>query len=700
MTSPLDKLTIEILSMVFKALSDVKQVAQCRLVCKAWDPIAERAMFGNTLRVKDMNKLVKITKHLAKKPSLGSCIEDIKFGDTYRNEFNGNYNKQDIKKIKAFLQLVFTPSIKTIQAGCLNKELIESLIDIMSKSRKKFDKLETLCLLRHQHSADIHDKLAYRFRASLKELTITLSEESPSTQLLLNHLEEFGKLTNLSLHINKKIKNLEEIEAILRKCPHLKSLKLQVSPDSISSIPNKTQLKTWLVKDVEKNTSVRAIQLLPGMCPEIVLYLRYKYPNIDRAIVHNPGKDTVKRLVAAIKDVDDVEAKEWLLRSSEEVVAVAEAMKSSRNTASISNWVDFGDRILANATVTKRKSDGTTTFDFSILQLARSASDTLKAMCDMHSLDIHLMPLEDMDDEKKDDPTVSPFYLALNSSPSLEKLAFTDKWIKYQPFALKKNTQWKHLKDVTIKGTILSEGVLPLLSRVAPHLKNLTLHSCTFDAKSTQDHQIIVPQSHLDTLCIETGCFADYYEDMYDRDKAPAIAWIKSQLQANRENEFLFLHVSASSHQQDKYFVLQPGPFNDIGDYSNPCKQVIEEEYYAYVGKWPSIYVKCQSLKCIKLNLDGGLKKTLDLMAERAVENLGEWNPYKKPTVFARMFDEIEAQEKRWDRERRKQRYMDNHGLSNSEDYDSQNNSESSSDYSPYKRIPSKSSFQQQQQPV
>lgn len=146
---------------------------------------------------------------------------------------------------------------------------------------------------------------------------------------------------------------------------------------------------------------------------------------------------------------------------------------------------------------------------FSIWENNELIADICAAIGNIHSLGIHLMPLKDQNDEEKDDQTVLPFNLALNSSPFIEKLAFTDRWIKHQSFALNSNTKLEHLEDVAITGTILSEGVLPLLSKVAPQLKKLTLNSRIFDARSFQDRRIILSQSHLDTLCIKTGDFAE-----------------------------------------------------------------------------------------------------------------------------------------------------------------------------------------------
>lgn len=299
------KLPVEALTIAFKAIPDVKQVAECRLVCKAWDPVAERAMFGNTLRIKSIDKLTEITEHLAKKPSLGPSICHIAFGGDYDNKFDGNYNMEDTQLIKKFLRLAFTPNIKAVQEHSLNKELIEHMIEIARQSRTKFDKLENLPLSCYSIE-DIHVKIMYQFRESLKKLELTLSEGDPPVKFLLDHLEEFGNLTKLTLYIKKKT-SLKELEDILTKCHQLKEICAGMEHDN-GLLINTAELKTWLAKKAKKNADVYTIQLAFGVCPGVVDYLYYKYPNVSRAAVRNPSINSVKRMVATIKAIDYVKA--------------------------------------------------------------------------------------------------------------------------------------------------------------------------------------------------------------------------------------------------------------------------------------------------------------------------------------------------------------------------------------------------------
>ncbi|KAL9544025.1 hypothetical protein MBANPS3_007842 [Mucor bainieri] len=652
-----DKLPVEALSIVFKAIPDVGQVARCRLVCKAWNPVAEKEMFSKKFDMYyDKTKFVKIIRHLSKKPSLGLLITHLHLTGFY-------HDPKDLVIIKKVLQLAFTPSIKVIGGYLFDeKELISYLYEIASKSKTKFSKLERLPFT--SPTTELNAKFINLIRDSIKELDLTCSNENqPHQKMVLDHLDKFKSLTKLVLRYKKNIDSFVEMENILKKCPHLKLLVLEMDYQRCFSMPT-DELKKWLVKNVKKNPSVTEFRLGRVAHSEVIEYLYYKFPKATNLKLRGTGKDPLQRLLPIAKDMANITIDEWGLDSMEEVKTVTTALKGQINSVSISNFMDHGNG-LVSLNISRCKPKGTTRFDFGVFDRKDLLPDILSTVGDIVDfMDVDFLPLEEDDN---DDQKVSPFYTVFTALPSIKKLKFTDISIKNQPLSIK-NIVLQQLTEVEINGTMLKDDVLPTLSKIAPNLKRLTLGTCYFDTANLQHQKLFIPDSSLETMCIQDYSFGGFYDSGETVEQEDLSRWIREQMHVD-DDGYMFIQVTESATpRKDRSFILK------VTEPTTTCKLVSKKVFTANAGSWPRI----QSLE-IKL---GAVKTTIDLRGNWKVQDVGDWNftkkpdkynlprAYKRDSILVRMRKENAAMERYFERERKREHNLDRYGVSDSEDYE------------------------------
>lgn len=76
-TTSWNTLPLEVWTIIFSHLGSAKQLAKYRLVCKAWDPLIERAMFSQPLTLIDERRIVRILNVLQQKPSICRHIRSL-----------------------------------------------------------------------------------------------------------------------------------------------------------------------------------------------------------------------------------------------------------------------------------------------------------------------------------------------------------------------------------------------------------------------------------------------------------------------------------------------------------------------------------------------------------------------------------------------------------------------------------------------
>ncbi|KAL0145330.1 hypothetical protein V8B55DRAFT_1292105, partial [Mucor lusitanicus] len=278
-------LPAEIWSSIFDHVKSRRQLIQCRLVCKAWDPLAERAMFGQVLFFGNINTLTVFYHHLVRKPFLGRCIKKIHFE---------GLNLDSLPFHKSFLELAFTPSIKSVQ-GIDSDESFKIMLDIAQGSADRFKKLAYLSLPPTFHKS-IHTELALCFRKTLKELVFMIGfgdesyqSELRSLQPLLNRLDKFESLASLSIELSGEIDSMDIFDDILNRCNHLLKLTIGIDNFRDSAWLGREEMREWMVRNVTKCSNACGLHITFMHNPQIVEYLLYKYPNANKVVLTGHG---------------------------------------------------------------------------------------------------------------------------------------------------------------------------------------------------------------------------------------------------------------------------------------------------------------------------------------------------------------------------------------------------------------------------
>ncbi|KAL9542319.1 hypothetical protein MBANPS3_008678 [Mucor bainieri] len=328
---------VEIWLSIFDRVEDIQQLVECRLVCKAWDPLAERAMFGQVLVLNNVDILTGFYNHLARKPSLGRFIKAIDFGGE-------NFGMRNIPFLKHFFQLAFTPNIRSVQ-GSVDDKSLDIMFDIAQGSTEQFKELAYLPSKMLYTSN--RQEMALYFRKTLKRLILVVdsrrSDYLRSIQPLLNRLDEFENLTSLIIIFYGNIDEFTICEGILRRCNHLLELTIY---DISNAWVERNELKAWMVRNVTKCPNVCAMHILFANIPQSVEYLLFKYPNAHTVKLSGYGipnaqeEEVILRCINAVNGVETVVVSWWITQFTV-LQNLIDAMKSKHNTLAITTRTEY-----------------------------------------------------------------------------------------------------------------------------------------------------------------------------------------------------------------------------------------------------------------------------------------------------------------------------------------------------------------------
>lgn len=130
----LSKLSDELLINIFSSIDRISQVAECRLVCRHWNGLAEKAMLGHDIALSSDGGLLRLYTVLIKHPKKATLIKHLHFKS--KIEFT--------VLLKEFLGIAVTHNIESLTGDLYEKQFFDTLIDIVKTSPIKFDKLKTL----------------------------------------------------------------------------------------------------------------------------------------------------------------------------------------------------------------------------------------------------------------------------------------------------------------------------------------------------------------------------------------------------------------------------------------------------------------------------------------------------------------------------------------------------------------------------
>ncbi|KAI8640215.1 hypothetical protein BD408DRAFT_434444 [Parasitella parasitica] len=274
----------ELWAIIFQEIRQVEDLARFRLVCQLWNPLAERALFGQDLDLTTADKITKLLYHLNRKPHMARYIKFMQLSDTAPSNLQ-----------KRLLDRALTPNIKYL-TGRMRENVFGHLLDILQHSAEKFSKLQVLPnfpdLCRKRNPTGIfvptskYGKVLLYFKETLKQLRIQIRPcDLPQlSESVILRLHEFQNLTFLALDLqiyhHDELGDCLGLDYILSKCPtSLETLQLHWEPRF--NFMEKEDFKSWLKgNNVEQAPNLRELKIARVSRPHSVEYLLYKYPNV------------------------------------------------------------------------------------------------------------------------------------------------------------------------------------------------------------------------------------------------------------------------------------------------------------------------------------------------------------------------------------------------------------------------------------
>ncbi|KAL9550942.1 hypothetical protein MBANPS3_004489 [Mucor bainieri] len=266
-------LSNQILMHVFSQLDEMAQIAECRLVCKAWNIPGERAMLGHIVKISaDNAKMQTLYSVLNKEPTKGSWIKHL--------HFEINADKPCPQIIRNMLPLAFTPNIEAITGYISGAELFEVLLTILQHSPVPFDKLKV-----QQLSSDLNEcplNLALEFKGSLQELQLVVSEP------IVNKVQGFQRLMALSL--TAFLGSIASLDKLLDNCPHLQEMCFKTW---YWRVDRPIDLY-WSPEAIRRNNTLELLIIKGLECPpDMMEYLAYKFANLKTIVMCVPADSHV-----------------------------------------------------------------------------------------------------------------------------------------------------------------------------------------------------------------------------------------------------------------------------------------------------------------------------------------------------------------------------------------------------------------------
>ncbi|KAL9554484.1 hypothetical protein MBANPS3_002788 [Mucor bainieri] len=599
--APWRNLPLEVWSIVFDQLDDVSHLAACRLVCKSWDPLAERAMFKQGCLSDKPRAQEKYYNQLAKKPALTQLVQHIRILNANNMYFHTE-----------FLELAFTSNVKIIEGykSTPYKEFdtgIHSLLLRIAQHKSEDYTLEYLMPFPKRWWDDTHVRAFLFFKKTLKclelDFTCNLEYGQKATTTILACRDEFDSLRTIKLSI-QGIANFTQVESLLRKCTPIQELELCLNTMwcITTLMESKEALEEWMEHQVEKDTSVRKLHLRGQYFdPGIVHYLLYKFPRLASASIHDLMKlddiNTVLSMVEALKEVPFLSISPWRTGSLPILKAVMFNMKSQQNTLCISG-------------------------EFIITEQPQAMEDIISHLSAISSLDVSYGTPK----KWKLSNQLPSLYRVLEAvAPHIKKLTIQDVDIQC-PSSSYTPTHCNHLSQLEIRAAIVDKLVLSSLSMIAPNLQYLTLNTCFLDDEFHQDYHVIMPHTDFRCLSIVTMALSKLADDK-------AIVWLKQEIDI-KNYQMMKLQVTILDDQQTHYFVLKAG-------IPTQFKQISLEDYKQIADKWPKTVIECKSIHYLKLKLGRLMDIIVNVKAageKGRIEPLGDWNQSCRAVILSSLY--------------------------------------------------------------
>ncbi|KAL9553245.1 hypothetical protein MBANPS3_003381 [Mucor bainieri] len=524
------KLPHELQLNIFNRIEDKAQLAACRLVCKQWDPIAERAIFSQKLVIKsDKSFITKLYDHLANKPTVALLIKNVKISDGHKG------NSAMYEKI---LKLVMTPSLEQIQ-GYLSEDTQNLICQIILSSHNKFNRIKMIPV---DKESDLGRQCIYALRNSLEH--VNLSIDGRQSNMVLDHLNEFTKLDYLDLDYSN-IQDIMELDLTLRRLKNATKLKLFIhfAGENYTS-KSSNQMAAWLAQNVEKDEGMKSIAGVSNVKQEywsdLVDYLTFKYPNLhflklDAMECHID----IERVLRATMHIPHLILETAGFNNPNDLWALGSMMKSSSNAVEI-----MYDHSSVCCIEKACREDRIETSEFKILLSDETDHTFIRQLLSgvgsgTSKITEASITLDNWRDHGNPQNMLT-LYDILRLVPDVQDLKISDNPIKYQELG-SGELVLNDLQRMEFSFSKVDHRVITQLGSIAPNLDRLAIES-SLVAGREGTYAVIMPDSNLGCLILD---FSNELEDEYEIES--------TEEQAGIDASSIYLYIKAELHPETHY---------------------------------------------------------------------------------------------------------------------------------------------------
>ncbi|KAK4516387.1 Dimethyladenosine transferase [Mucor velutinosus] len=486
MTDIIKHVPPEVWLNVFHQIGRAGKLCQSRLVCRQWSQLAEIAMFGEKLFVYG-SRVAKLFAYLKEKPQKARLIKNLTM-------------QAFPEKESAFIDLsraAFTDNLEYLSTGSwsASESFYAALVEAAESLSTTEYKLKAMPNPAEENSKKFINALL-TFRDTLQQLQISMEciNENP----VLNKLKVFKQLEDLSLNAEPLI-NVKGLDTVLRNCPFLSELKLAY-PDSDENMTQSDPFTiTWTVDSVEKVSSLQKVAIdMPHL--DLVLYLIYKYPSIQRLICGSRvfyQEELSGRLLDAIKHIPQTFVG-FNFATVQGVRPTIPAIcgKSDTPVKMSVRICHFKGNIGFKAYMNVAEIEGQQELRIGVDGLAANnvqlgILDELCTMSDRCTIE-HLC-VDGLRSRWWDPDTghqLISIYHVFETLPSLKTLSIFVERLEYKPIEADSRMKGK-LEELDIENAAIDAGIFPQISQLYPKLYRLQLADCSIINADGQ-HQVDV----------------------------------------------------------------------------------------------------------------------------------------------------------------------------------------------------------------
>ncbi|KAL0135185.1 hypothetical protein V8B55DRAFT_1370793 [Mucor lusitanicus] len=584
---------------VFSCVLTVKELAQCRLVCRTWDPIAERAMFNRQLVIKDGRQFAdRLCYHLQRKSALIRLIKHI--------DVNPNEYYEEVSLDRRLLKMIITPDLETISGAGISEADAQFFMDLFLSSGRNFNKIKAIPIC--HGSEGVFSRLQYVLRGSLETLSVSISSGEPN-EFILRHLYEFQKLKSFNLHWFGQTMAIKELENTLQKVQTAHDLWLNAG-SVVMDFRNDAQREAWLHSSVQRNTRVDTLRtIVPHQPQDAAFYMKYltqKYPNLADVSISLRRIANLKAIFPYIDPIQTISSISSAFHESDDLTQIGRLLKSASNSIEILYEPED-----LPCTFKASRSKVTNHSEFSLC-LASSATHNyirkLFSSVATSTSNITELTIDLVHCAGKKYKYASPLnlYKTLDYAPHVQKLEFSDRHITFENDSLL--PALNDLKNLEFACTKLDTRALSQVGQAAPNLKYLTLASClVVNERGFYDKisRIVLPGNTLEKvtlrlkewrweMLLEDESDNEEYDDFGERIERPEMDELRDINEKLRRKDTTYFHVKTNT-AGDQYFLLKPG---------SPVATFISKENYAQsTERATAFYIECNSLASLSVDL-------------------------------------------------------------------------------------------------